>query len=117
MPLKRYIGLRNRFVATTTNKASDVPRCLSEASELSSTHEGQDARIRPPHIVFQALRDPSDLEDILNNTDQFVACRSFRGVNKVSDAKPAWPASYICDFILPYHRMRREFSRVVNQNL
>lgn len=42
------------------------------------------SKANPAPVIVAGLRDSADVSDIIGNTDQYVACRSFRGVNKVS---------------------------------
>lgn len=61
--VKRYLGLRHK----TSNAAQDDSK-----------------KSRQPHILFANLRDAADQAEIVGNTETNVACRSFRGVNRVS---------------------------------
>ena len=61
--LKRYLGLRHG---------------ASVAAQDGSK------KSRQPHVIFANLRDAADQAEIVGNTEANVACRSFRGVNRVS---------------------------------
>lgn len=61
--LKRYLGLRHTASETRSESGSKTTQ---------------------PHILFASLRDAADQTEIVGNTEQNVACRSFRGVNRVS---------------------------------
>lgn len=60
--LKRYLGLEHSKNDSTDNDTS---------------------KSRQPHVLFANLRDAADQSEIVGNTELNVACRSFRGVNRV----------------------------------
>ncbi|KAK9894458.1 tRNA-guanine transglycosylase [Cystobasidium minutum MCA 4210] len=63
--LKRYLGLRHSPAGGTKPESSKNAQ---------------------PHILFANLRDAADQTEIVGNTELNVACRSFRGVNRITSA-------------------------------